>query len=166
MMIKQKIIPATIILVLLGAWTVLSAGEKMMSVQVKTGHLRAAPSFLGKIVMTVSYGERVEVREEKGAWSRVVLPGGKGEGWVHASALTPKKIVLKAGASDVSQLATSDEIALAGKGFNKQVEGEFKAKNPDLDFTWVDRMEKIVVTQEQMRRFLKEGALSPTGGSR
>lgn len=160
-MAKQRAIPAALLLVLLCAWTVAWAGTKMMSVQVKTGHLRATPSFLGKILMTVSYGERVEVREEKGAWSLVRFPGTTGEGWIHASALTSKKIVLRAGASDVSQTATSDEIALAGKGFNKQVEVEFKAKNPNLDFAWIDRMELMVVTQEQMQQFLNEGELFP-----
>jgi hypothetical protein len=164
-MARLKTICIVLPLIFLIVWIAPAAAEKMMSVQVKTGQLRAAPSFLGKIVATVSYGDRVGVKEEKGAWSRVGLPGGGIEGWIHTSALTPKKIVLKAGASDVSRTASSEEIALAGKGFNEQVEGEFKAKNPDLDFTWVNRMEKIVVTQEEMQRFLKEGEVSPKGGA-
>ena len=164
-MTRFRIIIALLLLMTIAAWGSSAAAEKMMSVQVKDGKLRAAPSFLGKIVATVSYGDRVELKEEKGAWSRVGFTGGGAEGWIHTSALTRKKIILKAGASDVSQTASSEEIALAGKGFNKQVEGEFKTKNPNLDFTWVDRMEKIVVSQEQMQRFLKEGELSPKGGA-
>lgn len=164
-MARIKAIWIVFLLIALIVWTAPAAAEKMMSVQVKAGQLRAAPSFLSKIVATVSYGDRVEVREEKGAWSRVGFAGGGAEGWIHMSALTRKKIVLKAGASDVSQTASSGEIALAGKGFNEQVEGEFKAKNPNLDFSWVDRMEKMVVTQEEMQRFLKDGELSPKGGA-
>ena len=65
----------------------------------------------------------------------------------------------------VEKAASSDEIALAGKGFNEQVEGEFKKKNPNIDFKQIDRMEKIVVSQNNMQQFLKSGGLSPKGGS-
>ena len=92
------------------------------------------------------------------------LSEGAAEGWIHASALTPKKIVLRAGAEDVEAAASSDELALAGKGFNQQVESEFRAKNPNLDFTWIDEMETYVVSENEMKQFLKEGELSPEGG--
>ena len=65
----------------------------------------------------------------------------------------------------MNRAASSDEIALAGKGFNKQVEGEFRAKNTNLDFSWIDRMETYVVSQAQMQYFIKAGGLSPEGGS-
>ena len=83
---------------------------------------------------------------------------------MHSSALTSKKIELKAGAQDVQASVSSNELALAGKGFNQQVEGQFKAKNPDIDFTWIDRMETFAVTEEQMQQFLQTGGLSPQGG--
>jgi len=143
-----------------------AAGEKMMSVQVKQGQIRSAPSFLGRIMVSLSYGDRVLMLEEKGSWIRVSVPHSGVEGWIHTSALTTKKIVIRAGTKDVSLAASSDELALAGKGFNKQVEQEFKVKNPRIDFTWVDRMEKIVVTPGQIQRFLKEGGLSAGGGDR
>jgi hypothetical protein len=150
---------------MLTALMVFAVEQNMMSVQVKKSQLRATPSFLGKIVAAVSYGNHLEVRSQKGAWYRISLPGTEIQGWMHASALTRKRIVLKAGASDVTQTATMDEIALAGKGFNKEVEGEFRAQNPNLDFTWIDRMEKIVVSQNQIQQFLNDGDLAPQGGS-
>jgi hypothetical protein len=64
----------------------------------------------------------------------------------------------------VQTSASSDELALAGKGFSKQVENEFKGKNPKINYAWVDRMEKFVVSEKQIKRFLKEGELSPKGG--
>jgi hypothetical protein len=85
---------------------------------------------------------------------------------MHVSALTTKEIVLNPGSEDVEKAASSDEIALAGKGFNEQVEGEFRKKNPDIDFRRIDRMEKIVVAQNEMQRFLKRGGLAPQGGSK
>ena len=137
--------------------------QKLMSVQVKQGHLRTSPSFLGKIVARLAYGDQVQVHEENNSWVRVSTLEISAGGWIHVSALSSRKIVLSAGAADVEKAATSDELALAGKGFNKQVEGEFKSKN-HLDYTWIDKMEQMVVSQARIKAFVKEGDLSPEGG--
>jgi len=136
---------------------------KPMSVTVKETQARATPSFLGKVAATLVYGDRVEVLEERGGWVRVTLPGGKGSGWVHGSALTEKRIVLKAGASNVEQTASGAEVALAGKGFNKEVEAQYR-QNTDLDYTWVDRMELFLVSTQQISAFLRQGELAPLLG--
>ena len=139
---------------------------KMMSVQVKTGDVRATPTFLGKIVATLAYGDRVEVLESRESWFRVA-PAGKGAaGWMHSSALSEKKIVLKAGANDAQVAASGGELALAGKGFNADVEAEFKARNRNLDFSVIDRMQAVDVPQEKIALFLKEGGLASEGGAR
>ena len=140
-------------------------GAKILSVQVKQGALRSVPSFLGKIVARVSYGDRVEPLEKRGGWSKV-KPVGKGPGgWIHDSALTEKKIELRAGKGNVPQSTTGDELALAGKGFNKQVEGKYRAENPEADFAAIDRMEKIVISEKQMQRFIRDGQLTLDGGA-
>ncbi|UCD31824.1 MAG: SH3 domain-containing protein [Desulfobacterales bacterium] len=163
-MVKLKTSILMFLLIGLTALAAFAVGKSMMSIQVKKGELRLAPSFLGKIVAQLYYGDRVYVLENKGSWSKVGLSAGAAEGWIHASALTPKVIVLKAGAKDVEAAASGDELALAGKGFNQQVESEFRAKNPNLDFTWIDKMETYVVSEQEMKRFLKKGELSPEGG--
>ena len=163
-MVKNKTPILIFLLICFTGFAAFAVGRSMMSVQVKTGELRLAPSFLGKIVARLYYGDRIYVIEEKGTWRRVGLSAGAAEGWIHASALTPKKIILQAGAKDVEIAASSDELALAGKGFNQQVESEFRAKNPNLDFTWVDKMETYVVSEEEMKQFLEKGGLSPEGG--
>lgn len=154
----------TFVFICLVATASIADANNIMSIQVKKGHLRTAPSFLGKIIATLDYGDRVDVIEEKNTWFRVRVPATVTSGWIHATALTSKKIVLSAGAADVDQAATSDELALAGKGFNKQVEGEFRAKNRHLDYTWIDKMEGFVMSQAQIEQFIKYGDLSPRGG--
>lgn len=163
-MIKLKTSLIIFLLICLNGFSAFAAGQKMMSIQVKKGEIRSTPSFLGRIVARVSYGDRVNVREEKGPWVKVGLQGKSNGGWIHASVLTSKKIVLNPGAADVQTSASSDELALAGKGFNKQVENEFKGKNPNINYAWIDKMEKFVVSQKRIKRFLKEGELSPEGG--
>jgi hypothetical protein len=67
---------------------------------------------------------------------------------------------LRSGKTNVRTGVASGELALAGKGFNAQLEAEFRNKN-QLDFTQVDRMEKITIRSEQMESFLKEGLIVP-----
>ena len=142
------------------------AAAKLMSVQVKEGQVRSAPSFLGKIVATVAYTKQVEMLKEKGDWMQVALPGSGTEGWMHSSALTKKKILLNPNAKDIEQAASSDEVALAGKGFNEEVEKNFKEGNSEVNYAAVDEMEKIIISQQQMEQFLTKGAVSPEGGTK
>lgn len=138
--------------------------QDLMSVQVKNAQLRATPSFLGKIVSTVVYAQQVTILQEQGAWVNVAVTGTGSEGWMHSTALTKKKILLNPSASDISQAASSDEIALAGKGFNAQVEEEFKARNSQVNYTPINDMETIVISHTQMRQFLQQGEVTPEGG--
>lgn len=137
-----------------------SLAADQMSVQVQSAPLRADASFLGKLVATVPYATRVTVLQARGDWRQVQEPAGK-TGWLHQSALTKKTITMKAGAQDVSATASGDELALAGKGFNSDVEADFKSKNKEIDFTWIDRMEKIKVTTDEITRFLTDGQVKP-----
>ena len=152
------------LLVLLAASTTAGDAKKMMSVQVKQGEVRATPYFLGKIVATLSYGDHVEVLGSKESWFHV-SPQGKGvTGWMHTSALSEKRIVLKAGGKDAQVGASSGELALAGKGFNADVEAEFKARNRNIDFSWIDRMQTMKVPPDRIAAFLQEGGLVPAQG--
>ena len=81
---------------LAGAATAFGDASAAMSVQVKNGQIRATPSFLGKVVAPLSYGDRVQVLETRNDWMNVTGPGGQ-SGWVHSSALTKKKIVMSSG---------------------------------------------------------------------
>jgi uncharacterized protein YgiM (DUF1202 family) len=147
------------------ATAVLAAGPVAMNVQVKNAQVRATPSFLGALVAPLNYGDALQVLEQQGDWSKVTTGDGK-TGWVHSSALTKKKIAMTAGNSNAQTGASGDELALAGKGFNSAVEADFKAKNQNVDFTWVDRMEKIKVTPDQMQKFLKEGGIQANEGGK
>ena len=141
--------------------------RKAMSVQVKQGQVRATPSFLGKVIATLAYGDRVETLEEKGGWIRLVPPGSKATGWIHSSALTEKRVVLRAGGKEADAAASTGELALAGKGFNADVEAAFKARNRDIDFTWIDRMQDMNVPPGKIQAFVQEGKLIPAeGGAR
>lgn len=163
-MVLRKLLLFILCFIVLGTQAAWSADAGSMSVQVKQSQVRTAPSFLARIIGTLHYGDRVYVVSGQGTWTQVFMATAGIKGWVHTSALTRKKIILKAGAADVNETATSDELALAGKGFNKKVEGEFKAKHQNLDYARIDQMEKVKASQRDIRKFLEEGAVSPQGG--
>jgi hypothetical protein len=153
----------------LAAGVVFAADQKQMSVTVKETPVRATASYLGKILGTLKYADRVTVLDQPAgspkSWIKVRGPDGKLQGWVSLSALQDKMIALKSGKENVAQGASTGEVALAGKGFNESVEKEYKAEGK-LDYTWVDRMGQIVVSPEQLAAFIKQGGLSsPEGGA-
>lgn len=159
-MLSRKAIVVFLVAVMI-SFSLPALSENMMSVQVRETQVRGTPSFLGKITANLVYGDRVEVLEQGRGWVKVVIPGGGGEGWVSQSALTEKQVVLKAGSEDVSTSASSSEVALAGKGFNEQVEAQYKSET-NLDYTWIDRMEEISFPPDELVAFMLQGDLSPS----
>ena len=56
---------------------------------------------------------------------------------------------------------SSDEVALAGKGFTPEVESGYRAKHPEMDFGQVDKVESFKVDPATLQAFIKEGDLKP-----
>jgi hypothetical protein len=146
-----------------GTLSAAAATPKEMSVQTAQAQFRATPSFLAPVTGQAAYGDRLQIIEERTGWIHARAPSGK-TGWMHASALTKKRIVLQAGQGPATGGASGEEVALAGKGFNKEVESAFRRQNPSLDFSWVDRMELFRVTPAEATQFLSAGGLQPAGG--
>ncbi|MGV1097866.1 SH3 domain-containing protein [Thiovibrio sp. JS02] len=134
------------------------AGQAWMSVAVQNGALRFSPMPFGRIVATLSYGERVDILAEQGLWFKVREQARGREGWLHSASLVTKKLTLRPG-EQMGAAASQDELALGGKGFNAQVEAEHRARDREADYTWVDWMERVIVPAEERQRFLGEGGL-------
>ena len=141
---------------------VLALAAKVMHVQVRDGQVRENPSFLGKIVSSVSYGQSVSVLEEQGSWMKVSLPTGT-SGWMHVSALTDKQLALSSG-SGAAQGVSGKEMALAGKGFSAQVETDYRRTHGG-DYAAIDRMEHITYSPAALLAFLAQGGIKPEGGA-
>lgn len=153
---------ALIALVAIVAVPALAAGTKTMNVQVREAQVRQAPGFLSRILATVPYTEPVTVLEEKNDWIRVQT--GSTEGWMHSTALTKKRLKLSGVGPDAQVTVTSDEQALAGKGFNSDVEKQFKERNSKVDFTPIDKMEKLKIPVAEIQAFLEKGDVAPVEG--
>ncbi|GAK51576.1 SH3 type 3 domain protein [Candidatus Moduliflexus flocculans] len=158
-----------VILALLAVCVSVASAEDAQTkmVQVKEAPVRQSPNFLGRILKTLSYGETVNVLEQQENWLRVAFGNPAVEGWMHNSSLSKKVVTLKTTSGEISVApsgnVSADDVVLAGKGF-RNMEDEFKAGHAAANFAAVDRMEQVVISQGQMQKFLKDGALQPEGG--
>lgn len=136
-----------------------------LMVKVQTTYIRKEPKFYASTIKMLKAGDAMEKVSEEEGWFKVLLPDGT-EGWIHSSAVEKKSFSLLAINKTLKKDASADEVALASKGFNKQVEQTYRERNKEADFSGVDRMEKIKIDLEQIKKFLQEGKLGEYGGPR
>jgi SH3-like domain-containing protein len=134
-------------------------------VKIKTTSVRKDPKFTSAAVAALKAGDALEKLETQSGWVRVRTKAGV-VGWVHSTAITAKRITLTASDKTMQTQASAGEVALAAKGFNKQVEDKYRAANPDLDFASVDALEKLKPTAAEVEAFMKLGHLGEYGGAK
>ena len=158
----KKPIPLTVIGTLLFLIISLLVAETLV-VKVQSTSLRSSPKFYASAIQALKAGDKVEKITAQDGWIQVKTSGGT-VGWVHSSAVLVPKFDLMASKQGLQTQTSSGEIALAGKGFNKQVEENYRAKNKGLSFAWVDKMLQIKISAAQVEAFLKKGRLAGQGG--
>jgi len=133
----------------------------LLSVQVKQTLLRAQPSFVSPSLSTLTYAEQVESQKSENGWRYVTSLKSGTLGWVHESALSSKTIVLQNTSKLSNTSVSQSEVLMAGKGFNKEVETEYKKQHTALNFSLVDQIEKNPpMKPQQLTAFAKNGKLS------
>lgn len=142
----------------------LQAGSKkdstgQMNVQVREVIVRATPNYLGASAGAVGYGNKVKVAGEQGNWLKIENPAG----WIPKSAVTKHKVAANPDEKFAGRGTSHDEVALAGKGFNPQVEAKYKKDNAALAAAYarVDEVEKITATESELKQFQMAGKLNP-----
>lgn len=145
------------ILLFAGALAAAPAAAETVTVIIKRSMIRKAPKHYAPPVSAVELGDRLESAKQAGGWHSVRFAGKAG--WLHQSAVTAKTIKL-GNAKNVGSMGTSaDELTLAGKGFNAEVEKEYRKAKPQADFRAVDALEKKKTPEKDLRRFLAAGGL-------
>ena len=127
-----------------------------MYVSAKTIELKSSTGFFASSRGKLDYGAAVTVLEIKGKWAEVRSAASSSvSGWTAVANLSTKRVV--AGSSATG--ATASEVALAGKGFNQEIENAYKADGR-LNYADVDRTEAQKVSQKELYDFIVEGHLS------
>lgn len=146
-------------LFVLMAMMIASAGlAATITVLVQETALRKRAASYAPSVGTARLGQKFESSGEENGFHKTP------SGYIHASAVTTRKSNVSSGG--VGGAATADEVTLAGKGFNAQVEKTYGANNASANFKAVDAMERRSVSESAVMEFLRSGGLLAEGGSK
>jgi len=122
------------------------------------------PDFASTPIAPVPEGAEVNVERQAGDWYKVEYQGKAG--WLNRQAFPAPQAGSKFNlpgmlfGTPVKQ-TSSDEVALAGKGFTPEVESGYRAKHPEMNFAQVDKIETFKVDPATLQNFIKEGDLKP-----
>jgi hypothetical protein len=157
----KRFFPA-LVAALLVAGAALAATETV-TVIVKKTSIRRDRQFYAATLAEADLGDVFTVLTREKGWVKV--GAASGEGWLHESAVTAKKVAASSQGPTGGKVADED-VALAGKGFNPQVESEYRKRNPQAVFAAVDRMELLGAPEKALASFLSDGNLQPRGAGK
>ena len=150
---KKLLILVALALVVSGALSAQIKKEGDAWVSTKTAALKSSTWFFAGTTATLQMGDKVKVLEINGNWAQVrSVSNSSLTGWTAVSNLSARQIVASGSG------ATAGEVALAGKGFNQEVENSYKTSG-EYNFTDVDKTEANTVTPEELYKFLVDGRL-------
>jgi len=129
---------------------------RTMYVATKTIDLKSSTGMLASTVATLNYGDEVTVKQVNGKFVEITSASNPSlVGWAATSNLSTKKVV-----TGTASTTTAKEVALAGKGFNQDVENSYSSQG-QVNFDDVDKIESISTDENALMRFIEEGHLSP-----
>jgi hypothetical protein len=155
-------------LVLLGGLLIVflaMAADTVVVVKIQTTAIRQNPQFFSPAPVTLKAGDKLTKISESNGWIQVKTQTGL-VGWIHSSAVDVPKVNLLASNDPMKTQTKASEVALAGKGFNQQVENSYKSKHAELNFALVDRMLQVKIASNLIEAFLRQGRLGDFGGAK
>ena len=129
-----------------------------VAIAVQNQSIYPMPAFYASPVEPVNYGTMAIIDEIDGEWYRITTSFNKA-GWIHSTSVTGA-IQTTSENTSTSGNVTSDEIMLAGRGFNQDIEETYAGQHPELDFSKVNNMETSwIISPQQLYQFLVDGNL-------
>ena len=145
-----------LIAILLCCLFCVSAAAETVRVTTRENAVRSECRFFAPVKLKVGLGDRLTVNGHKGDWLQVSAKGVNG--CIHKSAVEDRNFT-SSGRGASAGTASSDEVSLAGKGFNPQVEDSYKKSNKDLNYAAVDEIVRIQVGEKGLESFVRQGGL-------
>ena len=134
----------------------MAAAAETVKVTTKENAVRSDCRFFAPVKQKVVLGDALTVTGRKGDWIQVSVKGGKG--CIHKSAVETRSFAA-AGRGAAAGGASSDEVSLAGKGFNPQVEAGYRKSGKGLNYAAVDEISKYSVSEKSLETFVQQGGL-------
>jgi hypothetical protein len=151
---KKFFVSCVLILLVSGALFAQFRTGGTVWVSSKTADLKSSTGFFASKRGTLTMADEVSVLQVNGNWVEVQSKASASlRGWTARSNLSERRIV-SSGTG-----ASASEIALAGKGFNQEVEDVYKTGD-NLNFADVDKTEAITVSVDELYAFVTEGRLN------
>lgn len=150
-----------VILSLLAADTPQDPGATL-TVTRKTTKLRAQKKLFAPAIAELKEGDKLKFDRKEGAWLAVLFD--QVPGWVHENDVSSNPEVRLSG-EGVRENYSASETSAARKGFNPQVEKQYRSGNPNLEaaFLLIDKLQARTVPEAEVRTFLVEGLLLKEG---
>lgn len=127
-----------------------------VTVITKDNAIREYAKFFAPVKASVRYNDRLEVLSTQGDWYKVRY--GASVGYIHKSAVE-KRVASAASYPGKRSSVSESEAALAGKGFNPQVEASYKRQHPEMKFYLVDNIEHYSLPEREVALFITSGGL-------
>ena len=138
--------------------TAVSLHAETATVITKQSAIRESCRFFSPVKATVHYNDVLEIISKEGEWYKVKFEAV--QGCIHKSSIEKKSVSLSNLVGSEKQSTSGDEVALAGKGFNPQVEAAYQKENPSLNFRAVDRVESYDTSESKLIQFIQSGKLN------
>lgn len=163
MLRARRLTFAVPLLLLLAAGSIPQGKGDTVVVTRKETKIRAQKRLFAPAVATVKEGDRLLCLDKDGAWLSVKFQDVTG--WLHASDVSTNQSVQLSN-QGVRENYSASEAAAARKGFNPEVEKQYREQNPDLTrgFTLVDQIQAGKPDEAAVQTFLQSGGLLPEGG--
>ena len=128
----------------------------------KTTKLRAQKKLFAPAIAELREGDKLRFERKEGAWLAVQLD--KVKGWVHENDVSTNTQVQLSG-EGLRENYSASETSAARKGFNPQVEKQYRTGNPNLEaaFLLVDKLQARAVPDSDVKAFLVQGGLLKEG---
>jgi len=128
------------------------------TVQVREIAVKSSPDYLSRTVGRLNFGDRVDIASTEGNWYRIANPSG----YIPTNAVGRSSGSIEASKRYAATGVTHDETALAGKGFNPQVENQYRKSSASLAAAYgqVDRVERMTVSDAALTSFISKGQLN------
>jgi len=146
----------TMIVILLSSLFCLAASAETLQVTTRQNAVRSECRFFAPVKLKVALGDTLTVKGRKGDWYLVSARGVNG--CIHKSAVGSRSFASSGRRASTGGTST-DEVSLAGKGFNPQVESGYRKSNTNLNYAAVDEIIRIQVSEKDLESFVEQGGL-------
>jgi hypothetical protein len=140
-----------------------AAATETVTVIVKKASIRRDRQFYAPTLAEGRLGESFPVQAREQGWVKVGMKTSAG--WLHESAVSAKKVAASS-AGPAGGGVDDRDVASASKGFNPQVEDQYRKRNPTANYAAVDRMETLGTSDAAVESFVRDGGIQPRGAGK